>query len=400
MKKALNSLLFGSAQSGTKTHEIVYALFRFYCGISIAIGAGFSKVFHKINEDGGDERSNLAFGVPDWFVEQVGEIGFTFISPSFWAHLAVYGEFIGGLLIALGLLTRISALQLAFQFFVVSFIWHDEAELFGMYYQQLIFWSFVLIAALGGGQFSIDNWLKNKRMKPASAKNLAVTACLLCLPFIGFSQASKEMRRVSFTLSNPSLKARSIDIRHFNPVTKQSSGYGYQLGGLSSHAVNMPAGTRVYRKNQGEWQLALVITSDDQGRKFDLSQAAEISPGQRLQAERDEKDQRSADIKEADEQRDLEAIANEKGLEMVTFVMTGKSLFGRQVHVRVQLPFENQKSNVGFSRKLDSYSRYKVSYPIGSKVYLCDGAYWKDGNVKETLLFEVYAARKNNLVRL
>lgn len=158
MKKAIQSLLFGSAQAGTRTYDIAYTLFRFYCGFSIAIGAGLSKVFHKINEDGGKAWDNLAFGVPDWFVKQVGDIGFTVISPSFWAHLAVYGEFIGGLLIAVGLFTRISALQLAFQFFVVSFIWYDEPGLFTMYYQQLIFWSFVLIAALGGGRFSADHW--------------------------------------------------------------------------------------------------------------------------------------------------------------------------------------------------------------------------------------------------
>lgn len=393
-------MLFGSAQSGAIIHEIAYALFRFYCGISIAIGAGFSKVFHKINEEGGDERSNLAFGVPDWFVEQVGEIGFTFISPAFWAHLAVYGEFIGGLLVAFGLLTRFSALQLAFQFFVVSFIWYDEPELFGMYYQQLIFWGFVLIAALGGGQFSIDNWLKNRRLKTISVKNPAMAACLLCLPFMGFSQTQNGPQRVSFTLSNPSLKTRSIDIRYFDPVKKQSSGYGYDLGGLSSHGVNMPAGTRIYKNKGGGWELAFIITASDDGRKFDLTQTYEISREQWLQAARDEQDERIADLDTADEHNDLEAIAKEKGLEMVTFVVTGKFPFGRQVHVRAQLPFDNQKSNLGFSRKLNSFSRFKVSYPIGTKVYLCDGAYWKGGEVKETLLFEVDSERKNYLVRL
>lgn len=397
---ALMSMLFGSAQSGTKTHEITYALFRFYCGISIAIGAGFSKVFHKINEEGGDERSNLAFGVPDWFVEQVGEIGFTFISPSFWAHLAVYGEFIGGLLVAFGFLTRISALQLAFQFFVVSFIWYQEPELFGMYYQQLIFWAFVLIAALGGGQFSLDNWLKNRRLKTVSVKNSLLAACLLCLPFMGFSQTTNGVQRVSFTLSNPSLKARSIDIRHYDPVKKQSSGYGYDLGGLSSHAVNMPAGTRIYRKNHGDWQLAIIITSSDNGCKFDLTQTYEISQDQWQQAIRDEQDERIADLEAAGEHNDLEALAKEMRLEMVTFVVAGKSLFGRQVHMRAQLPFDDQKSNMGFSRKINFFSRFKVSYPVGTKVYLCDGAYWKGGEVHETLLFEVDTERKNYLVRL
>jgi|GEM_PF-1133323 len=156
MKTTFEQFALGTSPLGNNMQEIAYALFRFYCGFSIADGAGLSKVFHKINEKGGDNWDNLAFGVGDWFVKQVGEIGFTFISPTFWAYLAVYGEFIGGLLVACGLFTRLSAIQMAFQFFVVSFLWYGDPAIFGMYYQQLIFWSFVVIAGIGGGKFSID----------------------------------------------------------------------------------------------------------------------------------------------------------------------------------------------------------------------------------------------------
>ncbi len=159
MKKQLTSFFFGSSPAGSLPFEITYTFFRFYCGISIAIGAGWSKVFHKINEDGGSEWSNLAFGVSEWFTNQVHDIGFVWPSPVLWTYLAVYGEFIGGLFVAFGFMTRFSSLQLAFQFFVVSFIWYKEPELFGMYYQQLIFWSFVLIAGVGGGRFSVDRWM-------------------------------------------------------------------------------------------------------------------------------------------------------------------------------------------------------------------------------------------------
>lgn len=162
MKKIIG-LLSGSIQFNSTYAEIIYLLFRLHVGLSISIGAGLSKVFHKVNESGNTDWNNLAFGVPDWFIEQVGEIGFKFPNAIFWAYAATYGEFIGGLCIALGFFTRFNAIQLAFQFFVISFIWYDEPNfILGMYYQQLFFFAFVLIAGFGGGKFSVENFVFRK----------------------------------------------------------------------------------------------------------------------------------------------------------------------------------------------------------------------------------------------
>lgn len=112
------------------------------------------------------EWSNLNFGTSSWFIEQVNGLGFSFPSPSFWAYIAIYGEFIGGICIAIGLLTRFSALQLAFQFFVISFLWYDKPEpIYGMYYQQLFFFCFLLIAGKGGGNYSLDSFIFQERFK-------------------------------------------------------------------------------------------------------------------------------------------------------------------------------------------------------------------------------------------
>jgi uncharacterized membrane protein YphA (DoxX/SURF4 family) len=402
MKNAIKSIFNGSAASGTLPHETAYLLFRIYCGFSIAYGAGLSKVFHKIDENGTDSWDNLAFGVPQWFVDQVGEIGFTFISPSFWAHLAVYGEFIGGLLVALGLFTRISAIQLAFQFFVVSFIWYDEPMPFAMYYQQLIFWGFVLIAAVGGGRFSLDARFASRAatQQRFGVKTVAVAASMLLLPLVGAAQQQTELVRVSFTISNPSLKAREIDIRYFDSNGKRAAGYGYTLNALGSHAVNMPVGTRVYEKKGGRFELDFVVTSDDNGRRFDITKDFEISREQYLQASYDELNAETARLEKAETNPTWEETAKAKGYEMVTFRISGRSILPKQAYVRVQLPFDNQKSNVGFSRSLSRASEYQVAYPVGSKVYVCDGEYWNGTNVKETLLLTVDAEKKNYLFRI
>ncbi len=402
MKNAIKSIINGSSSSDTLTFNIAYLLFRFYCGFTIAKGAGLAKVFHKIDEKGSEGWENLAFGVPDWFVKQVGEIGFTFISPSFWAHLAVYGEFIGGLLVAFGLFTRISAIQLAFQFFVVSFIWYDEPMPFGMYYQQLIFWGFVLIAAIGGGRFSLDAYFARRAtpQQRVDVKTVAVAASMLLLPVFGAAQKATEPVRVSFTVNNPSLKSREIDIRYFDNTGKKAAGYGYGLNALSSHAVNMPAGTRVYEKRGGSFELVFVVTAADNGRKFDITDDYEISREQYLQASYDELNAETARLEKAQANPTWEETAKAKGYELVTFRISGKSILPKQAYVRVQLPFDNQKSNVGFSRPLSRSKEYQVSYPVGSKVYVCDGEYWNGNDYKETLLLTVDAEKQNYLFRI
>lgn len=175
----MKKLIFGNLVSTHKPYEVLYALFRFHIGLSIALGAGLSKVFHKINEKGDDSWDNLAFGVGDWFVNQVNDIGFTLISPTFWAYLAVYGEFIGGLLLAIGLFSRISAIQLAFQFFVVAFVWYNDPYPFGgMYYQQLLFWGFALASVKGGGLYSVDYLLLKKNQAVEDLYNQPVGTLL------------------------------------------------------------------------------------------------------------------------------------------------------------------------------------------------------------------------------
>jgi uncharacterized membrane protein YphA (DoxX/SURF4 family) len=161
MKNTIRQFLFGTSLNHNTTLNIGWLLFRLHIGLSIALGAGFPKM--------------KDLNAPGWFAEQVGKLGFTFPSPAFWATMASWGEFVGGLCIALGLLTRFNAAQLAFQFFVVSFLWYDNPEpITGMYFQNTLFMCFLLIAFAGGGKYSLDNLFLhhkniavNKKLKPA-----------------------------------------------------------------------------------------------------------------------------------------------------------------------------------------------------------------------------------------
>jgi uncharacterized membrane protein YphA (DoxX/SURF4 family) len=150
MKNNIRQFLFGTSLNNNTTLNIGWLLFRLHIGLSIAIGAGFPKM--------------KDLNAPGWFAAQVGKLGFTFPSPAFWATVASWGEFVGGLCIALGLLTRFNAAQLAFQFFVVSFLWYENPEpITGMYFQNTLFMSFLLIAIAGGGKYSVDKIIYNRK---------------------------------------------------------------------------------------------------------------------------------------------------------------------------------------------------------------------------------------------
>lgn len=170
MKAQLRQFLFGSSLGQNTLLNTGWLLFRLHIGLSMAIHAGFPKM--------------KEMSAPGWFADQVAGLGFTFPSPAFWAAAASWGEFLGGILIALGLLTRFAALQLAFQFFVISFLWYDKPEpLTGMYFQQTLFWGYVLVVFGGSGRFAIDTLIRQRKKiaMPVAAKTAVASLLLLAV---------------------------------------------------------------------------------------------------------------------------------------------------------------------------------------------------------------------------
>ena len=177
MKQQFRQFLFGTSLNDNKAVNIGWLLFRLHIGLSMAIHAGLPKM------------KDMA--APGWFNDQVAGLGFTFPSPAFWATVASWGEFVGGLCIALGLLTRFNALQLAFQFFVISFLWYDNPEpITGMYFQNTLFMAFVLAAFFGGGRYSLDKLITNRQKIKIAVPVKAVAAALVL--FIGSSSYAQR----------------------------------------------------------------------------------------------------------------------------------------------------------------------------------------------------------------
>ena len=107
--------------------EPIMLLARLYAGLTIA-SAGLDKL-----------------PTPDWMVDQVVQLKL-FPQPAWFAFIACFTEFVCGILLAVGLLTRSSGLLLAFTMGVAAFRFHRVTPLLGMHIAQGFVWLFMMLA--------------------------------------------------------------------------------------------------------------------------------------------------------------------------------------------------------------------------------------------------------------
>lgn len=121
--------------------ELGWAITRVVFGASLALFHGYAKVF-----EGGAQK--LAGGV--------AELGLPL--PHVFAWAASIAEFFGGLLVALGLLTRPAAAMCAVTMIVA--LYRHRADPFAYSELALLYLAVMVMALLvGGGRFSLDRFL-------------------------------------------------------------------------------------------------------------------------------------------------------------------------------------------------------------------------------------------------
>lgn len=137
MPRALRAFLFGSSPPGSALSEVLLAAARAFAGLALALAHGLGKV-----------------PPPDRFVATVRDMGFP--SPVVFAWLSTGAEVVGGLLLAVGLLTRPAAAVIAFNMAVAGFIRHAP-DPFRARETALLFLALALVfLARGGGKFALD----------------------------------------------------------------------------------------------------------------------------------------------------------------------------------------------------------------------------------------------------
>jgi uncharacterized membrane protein YphA (DoxX/SURF4 family) len=121
------------------------------CGlllIRLATGILLCTVFEKFLPREG------RWGPQDWFIADVAKMGFPF--PKFFAWCAVLSEFFGGILLALGLLSRPAAFFNAITTFVAAFVFH-KGDVSGSALLGTVFFAATMgLTLTGPGRLSLD----------------------------------------------------------------------------------------------------------------------------------------------------------------------------------------------------------------------------------------------------
>lgn len=137
----LKTILFGGESGLSYAANAGLALLRIFTGIALAFAHGFSKVPPS-----------------EGLINRTAELGFPM--PAFFAWAAGLSEFLGGIFLALGFLTRISSFFIAFTM-LVALVGVHGADPFNK--QELAFmYLFVAIAFLlkGSSDWSVDSFLR------------------------------------------------------------------------------------------------------------------------------------------------------------------------------------------------------------------------------------------------
>ena len=137
----LKTILFGGESGLSYAANAGLALLRIFAGVALAFAHGYGKV-----------------PPGEGLITRAGELGFPM--PVFFAWAAGLSEFLGGIFLALGFLTRISSFFIAITM-LVALIGVHAADPFNK--QELAFmYLFVALAFLlkGAGDWSVDSFLR------------------------------------------------------------------------------------------------------------------------------------------------------------------------------------------------------------------------------------------------
>ena len=146
-----NRLILGSPFTNTINHNLAFLVLRFFVGLALC--TVFEKVFPK----------NGIWGPQEWFIDDVSTMGFPY--PVLFAWIAVLTEFVGGICLMMGFLTRPAALLNAILTGVAAFIYHEgnivKPGLLAFFFMIMC----ISILFNGPGTFSIDYVICKKLKK-------------------------------------------------------------------------------------------------------------------------------------------------------------------------------------------------------------------------------------------
>lgn len=143
----MRTLLFGGRGGASAGVDIGLLALRVFAGLSLCLTHGLNKV-----------------PPADGFIANVGRMGFPL--PGVFAWAAGLSEVVGGFMLALGLLTRPSALFVGVTMTVAAF-WRHGADPFERKELALLYLAVAVVFVFAGsGRFGLDRWITKPTRRP------------------------------------------------------------------------------------------------------------------------------------------------------------------------------------------------------------------------------------------
>ena len=137
MRTLLRDIFIGGAGGRSPLADAGLLLLRVFAGLALAFGHGLAK-----------------FKDPSGIIKGAESMGFP--APTFFGWMAAFSEFVGGLLLALGLLTRPASFLIACTMATAGFIRHAD-DPFGRKELAFVYLAVAVTFMLAGaGRFSLD----------------------------------------------------------------------------------------------------------------------------------------------------------------------------------------------------------------------------------------------------
>ncbi|MFC4262959.1 DoxX family protein [Ferruginibacter yonginensis] len=143
--------------------DVLFMLPRFICGYLLATDFGAA----KFGMPWSPVDNNLGlFEVAYWFPQDVASYGGIFkMFPVFFAWMGAFSEAVGGLLLLLGLQTRVAAFLLVCTMLVAIFLQQWSNGTWNMLPAMGFLWVSIFTLILGSGRFGIDYLITKKLYK-------------------------------------------------------------------------------------------------------------------------------------------------------------------------------------------------------------------------------------------
>lgn len=140
--------------------DFTFFIIRLGCGLGLSLGFGADKFGVPWTAD--SQNLNL-FEVAAWFPEDVKAYGGIFaMFPIFFAWMGAFSEAVGGMLLALGIGTRIWSFLIICTMLVAIFLQKWNGPIWNMLPAMSFLWVAIYNLILGSGRFGVDFLITKK----------------------------------------------------------------------------------------------------------------------------------------------------------------------------------------------------------------------------------------------